>query len=1067
MASVLRATIQAIFLAVAFLVLCVPAQGQFTSDYQTNTISAVVSNWPGDYRVGDATSSDLLQIINSGVLSNGNGYIGYQLAATNNAAWISGTGSVWSNAYGLYVGYGGPSNRLTITAGGAVDNGSGYLGCLTNSTANIALVTGNGSAWRNNGDLNVGYRGSANQLIVSNQSYVESSYSYLGYEGSSSNNSVLVTGNGSVWHSRFDLQIGNAGRSNQITITDGGRVENGIGYIGYGTGDRNVALVTGAGSLWTNTSDLYVGYAGAGNQLNITSNSWVRNVRGYIGNDPTSSNNSVLVTDSGSVWHNSGTLAIGWQGAANQLTITNSGRVESQYGDISYHTGSSNNIVIVTGNNSVWANTGTLSIGTYGAGNQLVITDSGRVENNNGHVGYDTSGSNNAVTVTGTGSVWSTTTELRIGYYGVGNQLTITNGGRVENSFGCIGRYGGSDSNAVLVTGSGSVWSNLTDLHVGSWGSGNQLTITNGGQVENFDGYLGRVMDSRNNGALVAGSGSVWSNRNNLYVGYDGDGNQLSIIGSSRVENAVGYIGYNASGSNNSALVAGSGSIWSNRYNLHVGYYGAGNHLTITNGGRVENGYGYLGYYGGGSSNSVLVAGSGSLWTNRFNLYVGTRSDGNQLIITNGGRVESGYADIGSEAGGSNNFVLVTGSGSVWNNRYDLSVGASGANNQLTIAGSGAVIVSGNVIVGYVSSSTNNTLRANGGALSVTNALGNGVLDVRRGTLRMDGGSVTVDRLFATNGANSRVQLYGGVLNTRGTTVSNTTTFAVGPVANTATLNLLGGSHSFANGLKIANHGTLTGSGTIIGIVTNKGSVTPAPTLSVTGDYTDGLTGSKLNIHITGPNTCGQLNVSGQLNIGGTLNVILDGYTPRSGEQFLTVYAPLGVNGTFAVTNLPTLWPGLSWSVQYLNGVTLSVNGCAVLTNYDLYASYYNLGSNSELADANNNGIPNLMEYGLGRDPTSGVYRAATTQNCSNGCFQIGFTRNTDASNIAFRVEAATYLPNGGDWSCILSNINNTGWLGPAPYSETPVTDGVVQVIVTDTTAAATNRFLRLRITRP
>ncbi|HUJ09366.1 MAG TPA: hypothetical protein VL171_05010 [Verrucomicrobiae bacterium] len=61
------------------LVVVFSANGQFSANFQTNTISAVTSNWVGNgtYVVGSNTFADVLQITNSGVLSNGTGSIGY------------------------------------------------------------------------------------------------------------------------------------------------------------------------------------------------------------------------------------------------------------------------------------------------------------------------------------------------------------------------------------------------------------------------------------------------------------------------------------------------------------------------------------------------------------------------------------------------------------------------------------------------------------------------------------------------------------------------------------------------------------------------------------------------------------------------------------------------------------------------------------------------------------------------------------------------------------------------------------------------------------------------------
>ena len=80
----------------------------------------------------------------------------------------------------------------------------------------------------------------------------------------------------------------------------------------------------------------------------------------------------------------------------------------------------------------------------------------------------------------------------------------------------------------------------------------------------------------------------------------------------------------------------------------------------------------------------------------------------------------------------------------------------------------------------------------------------------------------------------------------------------------------------------------------------------------------------------------------------------------------------------------------------------LPVTGRVRLASYDLLAAYYGLGADSELEDANHNGRANLLQYGLGNDPTNAVYRAATTQGRSNEWFQIRFTRNTDAVDLSY-----------------------------------------------------------------
>src|SRR5258707_205786 len=83
--------------------------------FQTNIISGVTSNWvdAAGYFVGSNWVYDALVIQNSGGLSNKYGYIGYEANATNNAVLVTGTGSLWSNAISLVIGYYGSCNSLT------------------------------------------------------------------------------------------------------------------------------------------------------------------------------------------------------------------------------------------------------------------------------------------------------------------------------------------------------------------------------------------------------------------------------------------------------------------------------------------------------------------------------------------------------------------------------------------------------------------------------------------------------------------------------------------------------------------------------------------------------------------------------------------------------------------------------------------------------------------------------------------------------------------------------------------------------------------------------------------
>jgi hypothetical protein len=75
-----------------------PTAAQYTADFQTNIISGVTSNWTGDYYVGNFYFSCALLVQNSGMLSNGVGYLGYD--SSNNSVLVTDSGSIWSNQWG-------------------------------------------------------------------------------------------------------------------------------------------------------------------------------------------------------------------------------------------------------------------------------------------------------------------------------------------------------------------------------------------------------------------------------------------------------------------------------------------------------------------------------------------------------------------------------------------------------------------------------------------------------------------------------------------------------------------------------------------------------------------------------------------------------------------------------------------------------------------------------------------------------------------------------------------------------------------------------------------------------
>ena len=278
-----------------------------------------------------------------------------------------------------------------------------------------------------------------------------------------------------------------------------------------------------------------------------------------------------------------------------------------------------------------------------------------------------------------------------VGTDGWFNALIITNAGTLTSTAGIIGNSAFSSNNYALVTGVGSVWTNSSSLTIGSTGSFNQLTISNGGKVQNGYGYVGNNSNAAYNAVLVTDAGSFWSNSSTLYVGYAGSSNSLTIANGARVLDPTGSIGNYAGADNNSALVTGPGSIWSNTGNFYIGNSGSSNSLTIANGGHVFNTTGYLGG-NGGASNSVLVTGVGSLWSNSSSLYVGNGGAGNNLAILNGAQMTAGGAlTVGSGTGACANSVLVSNAGYVAS--VGLTIGSGGGQSNSVVVQSSTVCV--------------------------------------------------------------------------------------------------------------------------------------------------------------------------------------------------------------------------------------------------------------------------------------------------------------------------------------------------------------------------------------
>jgi T5SS/PEP-CTERM-associated repeat protein len=919
MNSIMKCSGLSIIILAAFL-------GWGQASAQSYLFTSGTTNISGVLIVGGTTSASSLVISNGAHVTDVNGVIGNNLS-TNNTGMISGSGSYWNNTGDLYIGGNSTNgactgNSLSIVNSGRVDSTTAYVGYGYNAQNNSLTVSGTGSVlnlsrnlilgdgWYKSGTSNWIGSASGQRVTIVNGGQINDAIGII----NGINESVVVTGPGSVWNNSSILLVGQFGGSCSLIITNAGVVNSSYGMVGvdggYGqTDNNNTVLVAGSNSAWNVTGNLTVGENWNYNSMIISNGGTVDNVTGYIGYTNGANNNAVLVTGTGSIWSNSGNLYVGYQGSSNRLTIANGGRVyNSGLGaTIGLLAGANNNAVTVTGSNSVWNNSGFLDFGDSSSGNTLTIANGGRVDNNSwGVIGLNPGSSNNAVTVTGAGSVWNTH-GLAVGLSGSGNTLTLANGGAVYNSGvgASIGSQAGANNNAVTVTGTGSVWTNSGDLFVGEHGSGNTLTIANGSVVSNDMGLIGGY--ANNNAVTVTGPNSVWNNSSDLAIGLTGSSNTLIIANGGKVINNNGTIG-NFFANNNAVTVTGAGSVWSNSGALNVGYSSSGNTLTIANGGKVSDANGWIGYVNGANNNSVTVTG-GSVWLNSDALYVGYDGSGNSLAVSAGGNVAFSQFYLGYNADAGNNTLSISDASTTFGSlANDLAVGYQGANNHLIVA-NGATVLDANGYVGYTNSANGNTAQINGVWLNSANLyIGN--LGANN-SMAIAGGTVSDSNgIIGNNGNNNTVLVSGGLWSNSGLLTvgncgnSNQLTISGGMV--TASNAVIGTTASLSNQITVAGGGLIASNGSTGSLDVRNGTLTlNSGTIAVD------------SLYVT--------NANGLVNFaGGMLSALL--ITNANGQAFVVGGGPTRA----------TLLLGSGGTHQFAQGLTIGNNGVLAGTGHGI-----------------------------------------------------------------------------------------------------------------------------------
>ncbi len=384
----------------------------------------------------------------------------------------------------------------------------------------------------------------------------------------------------------------------------------------------------------------------------------------------------------------------------------------------------------------------------------------------------------------------------------------------------------------------------------------------------------------------------------NLIVGTNTGKATLNIIAPGTVTNAHGFLGHtNPLSGNNKVTVQNTNAVWRNLGDLFIGTNSYANSLVISNGGRVFNTNAFLGYNAQATNNQATVTGAGSRWDTVLELYIGYGGSGNSLVITNGGQAAVAYAAVGVLPGANNNQVIVTGSGSSWTNGF-LDCGYYGSSNSLVIADGGQVLTAAGSFC-YIGRNAG----ANGNQVIVTGP--GSLLTAPEGELVIgEGGSW--NQLIISNGAT--VACFNANC---GPASSNNTVLVTGTNSLWAVdsqLTFAGGAGG--NQLTIANGGEWRGSYlSLLGgskLLLANGKVT-AIIVEVHGTLAGSgiISGQLINYGLLSPgNPIGTLVLSNSPIFAGLLlmDISKNGLALTNDE--LQVIAPLTYGGAFTVTNL-------------------------------------------------------------------------------------------------------------------------------------------------------------------
>ncbi len=321
------------------------------------------------------------------------------------------------------------------------------------------------------------------------------------------------------------------------------------------------------------------------------------------------------------------------------------------------------------------------------------------------------------------------------------------------------------------------------------------------------------------------------------------------------------------------------------------------------------------------------------------------------------------------------------------------------------------------------------------------------------GTLDVDGNATLAATRGITLAAGGGVFRCGANLATAAPVTGNGSLTKAG----NGTLTLSGNVNHSGGTIVSAGVLSLTGSASLPG-----GGLTVQAGARVSATGSANLSGSTILRRSSAGGTA-PLQAGGTVSLSGSLLVELAGYSPVLGDVIPLINAG-SLSGNFTTVLLPRTSSGPAFRLER---TATELRMRVVATSFEnalfragILGSSQPVGTAMVTADADGDGMPNLLEYAFGGaisvPDTSPVGPSIATDRLA-----VSFPRDSRATDVSLFVEAAS-AP-GGPWTAIAQNVRGAGWTGPASVNEgAPDSSGRVTVTVQDV-GTSFPRFLRVR----